>query len=448
MMITEAARALLPPGSRVLCAVSGGSDSVALLHLLWSLRVQWGWEIFAAHYEHGLRGEDSLADACFVEDFCRARGIPCMVEHGDVSGWAKEHRQGLEEAARTLRYAFLERTADALSCDRIATAHNADDNAETLLLNLVRGSGLRGLGGIPPQRGRIVRPLLTVSREEIEAYLRENGLSHVEDRSNADETIRRNRLRRTVMPVLRQMNPALLRAFSDTAALARQDEEYLDAQAEAFLREHNRDQSLPVEELLSLHPAISSRVVRKCCDHSLSREHVEQVLAFCRGSGLGFLDLPGQRLRRERGRLYFAPAARVRFPDRTIRPGETVEIPELGLRVAADLVEYNQKINSLFKTSCIKYENIRGNTILVTGRRPGDRLRPAKRGCGKSLKALFAEAGMTVGERDRCLVFRDEAGILAVHGLAVDERADPAPGDCVLRLTTETREDSESERGN
>ncbi len=441
MMITEAALALLPPGSRVLCAVSGGSDSVALLHLLWSQRVQWEWEIFAAHFEHGLRGEESLADAAFVEDFCRERGIPCTVEHGDAAAYAAERHMGIEAAARELRYAFLERTADALSCDRIATAHNANDNAETLLLNLIRGSGLRGLGGIPPQRGRIVRPLLTVSREEIEQYLRENGLPHVEDKSNTDEAFRRNRLRRSVLPVLHQMNPALLRAFSDTAALARQDEDCLDALAEDFIRKQYREQSLPVEELLDLHPAISSRVVRKLCNQGLSREHVEQVLCFCRGSGLGFLDLPGQRLRREQGRLYFAPLARVSFPDRTIRAGETLEIPELGLRLHADLVEYNQKINSLFKTSCIKYENIRGNMILVTGRRPGDRLRPAKRGCGKSLKALFVEAGLTARERDRCLVFRDEAGILAVHGLAVDERADPAPGDSVLRLTTETRED-------
>ena len=443
MMITEAARALLPPGSRVLCAVSGGSDSIALLHLLWSQRVQWRWEIFAAHYEHGLRGEESLADAAFVERFCRERGIPCTVEHGDVPAFAARQHLGLEEAARTLRYDFLERTADALSCDRIATAHNANDNAETLLLNLIRGSGLRGLGGIPPQRGRIVRPLLTVSREEIEAYLIENGLSHTEDRSNTDEAFRRNRLRRKVLPELREMNPAFLRACADTAALARQDEDCLNALAEAFIEKHYRGDSLPVEELLKLHPSISSRVVRKLCDHSLNREHVEQVLSFCHQSGLGFLDLPGQRLRREQGRLFFAPLARVSFPDRTIRAGETLEIPELGLRLHADLVEYNQKINSLFKTSCIKYENIRGNVILVTGRHPGDRLRPAKRGCGKSLKALFAEAGMTAWERDRCLVFRDEAGILAVHGLAVDERADPAPGDRVLRLTTETREDSQ-----
>lgn len=440
-MNNERVRALLPPGSRVLCAASGGSDSICLLHLLWSKRQEWELELRAAHYEHGLRGGDSLRDAAFVERFCLERDIPCAVEHGDAAAYAAEKRLGIEEAARELRYAFLERTADALGCDLIATAHNADDNAETLLLNLVRGSGLRGLGGIPPQRGRIVRPLLEVPREEIAAYLLENGLPHAEDRSNEDERFRRNYVRRRLLPLLREMNPAFVRAAGNTAALARQDEDCLEALAEGFIEMHYRDDSVPVGELLCEHPAIASRVVRLLCSRSLEREHVEDVLDFCRGEGLGFLDLPGQRLRREQGRLYFAASEALTLPERTLGPGEALEIPELGLRVRADLVVYNQKVNSLFKTYWIKYENIRGNAIFCTGRRPGDRMHPAYRGCGKSLKALFAEAGMSSAQRDRALVFRDGAGILAVHDLAVDERSLPQEGDTALRLTISSVED-------
>ena len=441
MRNTEALRALLPPGSRVLCAVSGGSDSMCLLHLLWTRREALGIEVCAAHFEHGLRGEEALCDAAFVEGWCRERGIPCRVEHADVRGYAEREGLGIEEAARTLRYAFLERTADELGCGRIATAHNADDNAETLLLNLIRGSGLKGLGGIPPERGRIVRPLLTVTREEIDAYLRENAVPHVEDASNADERYRRNLVRRRLMPRLRELNPAFVRSAGQTAALLRRDEDCLEALAADFIEKHFDGESLAVEDLVSLHPAVSSRVVRALCERSLSFEQVEDVLSFCRGAGLGFLDLPGQRLRREQGRLYFAAGAPLPIPERRIAPGETLDIPEAGLRVRAELVEYNQKINSLFKTYCLKYENIRGNTIRVTGRQPGDRMRPAYRGCSKSLRALFREAGMTQRERDLCLVFRDEAGILAVHGLAVDERALPEPGDTVLRIKNEKRED-------
>lgn len=434
-MNTDSIPALLPSGSRVLVAVSGGCDSICLLHLLWTQREERGLEVFAAHYEHGIRGEESMRDAAFVEQFCRERGIPCTVEHGDVPAFARERGLGIEEAARRLRYAFLERTADELGCDRIATAHNADDNAETMLLNLTRGSGLRGLGGIPPERGRIVRPLLAVTRLEIETYLRENGLPHVEDASNADESFRRNRLRQRVLPLLREMNPALAHTLGDTAALLRQDEDCLASLADDFIEKHYQNNSLPTEELCKLHHAVASRVLRALCPQSLERKHVEEALAFCRGSGLGYLDLPGQRLRRERGRLYFSETEALRIPDRTIRPGESLEIPVLGLRVQADLVEYNQKVNSLFKTYCIKYENIRGNEILCTGRRPGDRMRPAYRGCSKSLKALFLEHGMTRAERDRVLVFRDGAGILAVHDLALDERSLPREGDLALRLT-------------
>ena len=195
---------LIPSGSRVLCAVSGGADSMCLLHLL-SARED--LTVLAAHYEHGLRGEESLRDADFVAAWCAQRGIPCTVEHGDAAAYARDHGMGIEEAARELRYAFLERTADALNCDRIATAHNADDNAETLLLNLCRGAGTAGLRGIPPRRGRIVRPLLDCTREEIEATLRDAGVPHVEDGSNRSLDYRRNRLRHQVLPLLRDLNP-------------------------------------------------------------------------------------------------------------------------------------------------------------------------------------------------------------------------------------------------
>ena len=424
---------LIPPGSRVLCAVSGGADSMALLHLLWSEREALKIQVCAAHFEHGLRGEEALRDAAFVEAWCAQRRIVCRVGHGNMA------RQGLhdEDSARQLRYAFLEKAAQELGCDRIVTAHNAEDNAETLLLNLCRGAGLTGLSGIPPQRGKIVRPLLAVRREAIRAYLAENGIEHVEDSSNAGDAYSRNLLRHQVLPILEQINPAFADAAGRTATLLRRDAAYLNSQAEAFRQKYFDGESLPVGELNKADPAISSRVVKELWKSSLNQEHVESVLKFAGKSGLGFLDLPGGRLRREQGRLYFVPCpSPAALPERLLVPGQTLELPEAGLRIRSEFTVYHQEIHGLFKTYSLKYANIYGN-IFCTGRRNGDKLRPAGRNCTKSLKSLLMEAGLTQAQRDTLPVLRDEAGPLLAYGLAADERTVPAEGDRVLRLCFE-----------
>lgn len=429
-MITE----LLRPGERVLCAVSGGADSMALLHRLWAGREALGITVLAAHLDHGLRGEEALRDAAFVEGWCRERAIPCAVGHADAAAWAGENGLGVEEAARELRYAFLERTADEWRCERIATAHTADDNSETILFHLLRGSGAAGLRGIPRERGRIIRPLLDTSREEIERYLLENDIPHVEDSSNASDAYVRNRLRHQVMPVLREMNPRLNAAMGRTALLLDRDETYLNAQAAAFLAKASDGESLPLSALNALHPAVASRAVRLFWRQSLSLEQAESVLAFARGTERGFLDLPGGRLRRERGRLYRSgEEPTVPLPVRELPFGGSLSVPEAGLMVESESLVKSQEIYGLFKTYDFKYESICGR-ILCTGRRDGDRFRPAGRGCSKSLKALFREAGLTKAERERIPVLRDEAGILAVLGFGQDERSCARPGDRVLRV--------------
>ena len=226
------------PSGRVLCAVSGGADSVCLLHSCLRLTHGGDTTVCAAHYNHCLRGGESDRDERFVRSLCASLGVELRVGRGDVAAYAREHGMGTEEAARELRYAFLEEAADELGCGYILTAHNADDNAETMLMALVRGSGPRGLAGIPPRRGRILRPMLGATRAEIEAYLAENGLEHVEDSTNECTDYTRNRIRKLCMPVLREINPRFAEAAARAGALLREDDAYLSSLAADFLKKY------------------------------------------------------------------------------------------------------------------------------------------------------------------------------------------------------------------
>ena len=416
-------------GKKLLAAVSGGADSMCLLHLLWSR----GFDVTAAHFEHGIRGEESLRDAAFVRDYCVEKGIPFVISRADVPAYAKEKGLGLEQAARELRYAFLEETAARLDAERILTAHTLDDNAETLLFNLTRGSGTAGLMGIPKERGPILRPLLGVARAEILAYLEENGVPHVEDSTNETDDYTRNLLRHRVIPVLKAINPRFPEAAARAAFLAERDEALLSSLAEDFLRREYKDGAIALPALRAEHPAVASRVVRALIP-GLSMAQVEDVLAFLEGSEYALLDLPGRTLRREQGRLFLDPGRCAPLPARPLVPGETLELKEASLLVTAEIVRYRGEIHDLFKTSFLKCEIVFPD-LLCSGRLPGDSIRPVGRGCTKKLSALFKEAGYTQSERDMTPVIRDSAGPLWVRGLALAERAVPKNGDRALKIS-------------
>ena len=225
----------------VLAAVSGGLDSMCLLHLL----ATWGranhMEITAAHFNHQLRGPMADRDETFVKQICEEWKIPCVCGRGDTRALAEAEGLSLEEAARTLRYQFLEETRRSLGAATILTAHHADDNAETMLFHLLRGTGLQGLAGIPAFRDGIARPFLQVPREELAAYARENKVPHIEDETNELEDAARNVLRRRVLPVLKELNPRAVENMTRTAELLAQDERALEIETGRLLRNVKTD---------------------------------------------------------------------------------------------------------------------------------------------------------------------------------------------------------------
>ena len=427
-------QSMLEDTDTLLCALSGGADSVCLLHLLRRLAGEGGFRLEAAHYHHGIRGDEADRDRDFVRDLCREWEIPLHLGAGDVPAYARDKGMVLEEAARELRYGFLEETADQLPRCRIATAHQAEDNAETLLLHLCRGTGLRGLCGIPPVRGRLIRPLLTVTRGEVLAYLAENCLPHVEDSTNAVEDTPRNLLRRRVIPTLNALNPAFSRAALRTSVLLREDEACLNALARDLADcSRSGEARYSVSALREAPEALASRALRlgaEALGTKLERKHVDALLALAEGEGgLAGCDLPGKlRATRESGLLRLSAPRKAAEPyDLPLTWGSWTQVPQAGCRVfwgPADAAKVNEKFQIFF----FKKSHICGS-IHVRSRRSGDSLRISGRNTEKNLKKWMIEAKLPALERDLIPILADERGVLAVPGLGAAERACASPGE-------------------
>jgi len=407
-------------GQEVLAAVSGGMDSMCLVHLLHSWGAEQGIAVTAAHFNHQLRGAESNRDEAFVRSWCEERGIPVICGRGDVRALAAERGLSIEVAAREARYAFLREAAGGEKT--ILTAHHADDNAETMLLNLLRGTGLRGLTGIPAQRQGIVRPFLEIPRTELAAYAAEQKLVWVEDSTNAQEDAARNVLRHRVLPVLRELNPRAVENMTRTAMLLAEDEAALTRGAQELLSRcypMGQGIGISVVDCLRSESAVRGRCMMELLARvgghrkDLSAVHVEAVCGLLQGPPGREVRLPYGVIARQDGRNL------VMF--RSEQPRSAVVLPTDGTVFFGDWQVCVSAVNGEWKLSVPAGAEL---TVTPWSRDDGMTL-PGSRG-RRSLKRLCTDAGISPEERDRLPVLRINGQCAVVPGIGMD--LDFAPG--------------------
>ncbi|ORU00451.1 tRNA(Ile)-lysidine synthetase [Anaerovibrio sp. JC8] len=288
------------PGQTVIVACSGGPDSLALLDLLWGLRDKLAIKVVAAHYEHGIRGQASMDDEAFVRDYCQNKGIPFYAESGNIPQLSRESGESLETCARRMRYAFLQQLAEGLNNALIATAHHADDQAETVLMHFLRGTGMKGLTGMLPKRDNLIRPLLGFTKAELVEYCRQQGLSPRLDATNQEPDCTRNKLRLQLLPLLQsEYNPNISQSLCQLAELTAPEEELLDslcrqAADRLISQDTGKGNTLkcPVGDFLQEPLAIQRRLIQYMVGQlrpgkAFGFQHVEAVLELIKKGATG-----------------------------------------------------------------------------------------------------------------------------------------------------------------
>ena len=418
----------LPQGTPVAVALSGGADSVALLHML----LQAGGPLSALHVHHGIRGAEADRDADFCRDLTEKLGVPLTVIRLDVPALAAERGVGLETAAREARYRAFADYMKEHDVPLLATAHHADDQLETLLQNLLRGSGRRGLCGIPACRplgsGFVVRPLLQVSKAQIRAYCEENHLAYVTDSTNEEPVCPRNRLRSDVLPVLAELWPAGAVCAARCAAALSDDEAYLSELARDFSAREG--QTPRIEALAALPRPIFVRVMQSLLPCPPEAVHIEALARLVReGKPNASLSLPAARVQVRNGRLVVLvepplPAADYEI---TLRDGEN-KLPG-GLGVAV-LTDYGEEIplekDRYAYAATVEFSSAAVcGTLTLRNRRAGDRILAGKR--HKAVRKLPSMSAFSPEERARMPLLCDADGVLAVPFGPVRDGAGKAP---------------------
>ncbi len=415
----------------IVVGFSGGADSTALLHALISLREELGFSVFATHINHCLRGKESDRDEAFVRDFCKKYDIDYEILKADIINGARNAGMGIEEYARKVRYEnfeFLARKHGA----KIATAHNLNDCEETMIFNLTRGSGLKGLSSIPPVRDNIIRPLIECTREEIENYCKENSLSYVTDSSNLTDDYTRNNIRHNIIPILKEINPSFDYSVLRCLTSLREDEEYLKTQADKLYNSVKLPFGFNAKLIKSAPNSLQYRVISRIIYEKTlimpERKHIELVKSILSGGKVQLMNKTDIVVRDDI--LYFIFELKkqavykeeVNFINGSWKnKGHIVKSKNVQLKLKTDCI---QKVYKDLVLSTFDYDKIVGKLILRK-REDGDKITLPLRKVTKSLKKLFNELKIPPESRDSIAVLSDDIGVVWIEGVGCDLRVAP-----------------------
>lgn len=393
---------MLSKGDRVLIGVSGGADSIALLEFFVSVKEKYDLDICVAHIEHGIRGEDSVNDAEFVENYCKKLGVNFYLKAIDAPNLAKKAKMGVEEYSRMARYDFF----NTIECDKIATAHNLTDNIETLLFRLARGTGLKGACSIPAVRGKIIRPFIEVSSGEIRKWCNDNNIPYRVDCTNSDSAYSRNLIRLEILPLFEKLNANYQDNIENFISDVNEDYAFIDDYVKSIYPKIVKNNEIDLPKLNELDLSIKKRILIMFFDengYSLNRIHLQSVIDITLKSGKSQIK-----------ENVFAISAKGKI--RIAKFNDLKKKDEFVTKIL-NIDEFKDE-NIDFYCDCDK---IVGN-IVIRAKQAGDRIKPAGRNVSKTLKKLFNESAYPIEKRDKKIVVCDDLGIVGVIGLCADER--------------------------
>lgn len=430
---------MIHPQDTIIMGISGGADSVCLLHILYTLKHELKLNLRGVHVHHGLRQQEADEDAAFVQELCEKMGIPVTLYSFEIKKEAHQRKVSEEEAGRLIRYEVFEKERSKFKQGKIAVGHHMNDQAETILFNLMRGSGLKGIGGMAPVRGHILRPLLAVTREEIETYCKDRNLSFRTDSTNLVELYSRNKIRLNLIPYMEeQFNPELVKSLYQFSRIIKRIDHYMEEEngkaMERCVTMRGKQGIIHLESFLQQHPAIQYEILRKILNSILENlenigyKHFENIIGLVDKQSGKKVHLPqGILVKREYDHIIIEKENRGKAETEPfcckINPPCILEIPGEGGFVECRLYQAQKQKTYSKKTytKCFDYDKIKG-TLEIRTKRPGDFIFLRGINGKKKIKSFFIDQKVPRTQRGKIPLLAEGQNILWIVGYRINER--------------------------